>query len=524
MAEPGDEQDEAALAALRPAPWRRLWDHGSTYLLTRSAVLRLLGLVYFVAFVSALRQAPALIGEHGLVPMQRHLALAVARESGSRALAMLRAPTLFLLDSSDAALTIACGAGAALALAVMAGVTNAIVMLALWALQLSLLHAGQIFWGYGWELLLVECGALAALLCPLRGLRPFRSPPPPLVAIWLLRFLLFRVMLGAGLIKWRGDPCWRDLTCLVFHYETQPIPSPGAWLFHQLPAWAHAAGVLFNHVVELVVPPLVFGPRAVRRVAGGLVVLFQLLLVASGNLSFLNWLTIVPALACFDDALLVRLAPRRARERLLALGAREPARAHVWTARAFAAVVALLSVRPMANLFAERQLMNASFDPLRLVNTYGAFGTVTRERLEIVFEGTRDEVPDASARWEAYELPCKPGDPARRPCLVTPYHYRLDWQMWFAAMSTYDQEPWIAALVDKLLAGDRTIAPLLAHDPFPDAPPRWIRAELFRYELTRWGEAGWWRRRRVGEYMRPLSREDPDLRESLRDAGLPRAP
>jgi hypothetical protein len=467
------------------------WDDGSKFVLTRFLVLRLLGVVYFVAFASAYVQAPALIGEHGLLPMAGHI----------------DAPSLFQLSHSDAMLRGVCLARCALALAVVLGVTNAGVMLALWILQLSLCKVGQIFWGYGWEIQLCETGMIAVFLCPLLTWRPFASEPP-VVAIWMMRWLVVRIMLGAGLIKIRGDSCWRDFTCLVFHYETQPNPSPMSWLFHQAPPWVHTIGVLFNHAVELGAPILVFGSRNARRVAGGLFVAFQIVLIVSGNLSFLNWLTIVPALACFDDALFTK-APRVAPP---------PSKPHAIAALVYAFIVGILSLFPLVNMLSARQAMNASFEPLHLVNTYGAFGTVSRVRNEIVLEGSRD-----GENWLEYEFPCKPGDVLRRPCLVTPYHYRLDWQMWFAAMSSYEEEPWIAALVDKILRGDHAIDPLLAKDPFPDAPPTFVRAELYRYELTRFGSgAPWWRRTRIGEYMRPLEKDDPELRSFLRDYGLRR--
>jgi hypothetical protein len=192
-------------------------------------------------------------------------------------------------------------------------------------------------------------------------------------------------------------------------------------------------------------------------------------------------------------------------------------------AGAYALVVAVLSVQPVANLLSSRQRMNASFDPLHLVNTYGAFGRVHRVRDEIVIQGTRDEAPSDDARWEEYELPCKPGDPIRRPCLVTPYHHRLDWQMWFAALSSYDRSPWLAALVDKLVAGDPSVRPLIASDPFErSGPPRFVRLELYRYELTRFGDGpAWWRRHRLGEYMRPVSRDDPAPRRPSPEQARP---
>ena len=314
------------------------------------------------------------------------------------------------------------------------GATNAVVLFALWVLYLSFVHVGQIFYGYGWETQLLETGFLAAFLCPVRSMRPFPRSATPKIVIWLLRWLVFRVMLGAALIKLRNDPCWRDLTCLDHHFETQPNPNPLSWAFHLAPHGVHAAGVLFNHFVELVVPWFVVGPRRLRHAAGALLVGYQGVLIASGNLSFLNYLTIVPALAYFDDTALVRLLPRdrRWRDELLArLAALAPSRSQRRASQGLAAVVGLLSVGPVVNIASCDQAMNRSFDPLDLVNTYGAFGSVDRERHEVILEGTRDPEPDERAHWEEYALPCMPGDPRRRPCLIAPYHYRLDWQMWF---------------------------------------------------------------------------------------------
>lgn len=347
--------------------------------------------------------------------------------------------------------------------------------------------------------------------------------------MWLLRWLVFRIMVGAALIKLRNDPCWRDLSCLDFHFETQPNPNPLAWWAHHAPHGAHVAGVLFNHFVELVVPWFAFGFRRWRHAAGALMVLFQLTLVASGNLSFLNWLTIVPALACFDDTAWLRLVPRRWRPGVIARMAERPTgKLHRWIARGYAVLVAVLSVGPVVNLMSSDQAMNTHFDPLDLVNTYGAFGDVDRKRFEVVLEGTRDEVPDASARWQEYELPCMPGDVRRRPCLVTPYHYRLDWQMWFvgnyaARGETIDQEPWLVHLVWQLLQGDPTPEPLVARDPFLEGgPPRWIRAGIwqYRFSASRVGGA-WWERERVGEYLPPVSLQNAALRKYVARHGWP---
>lgn len=345
------------------------------------------------------------------------------------------------------------------------------------------------------------------------------------MTIFLYRWLIVRIMLGAGLIKWRGDPCWRDLTCLITHYETQPIPSPLSLLFHSFPESMNKAGVGFNHIVELMAPLFAFWPRPARLVAGTLFILFQFTLISSGNLSFLNWLTIVPAIACFDDDAIKKMMPVKLRSWLkskkLKLRKR-PTRAQTITACVFAAFVAFLSIEPIKNLFSDRQRMNGSFDPLGLVNTYGAFGSVDRERFEVILEGTDEAFPNERTKWLEYEFPCKPGNLDRRPCFITPYHYRLDWQLWFAAKSNVDRQPWFLHLVDKLLRGESTPKSLLAHDPFPDKPPRYLRVSLYRYHFTRLGDGNkaWWEREYVREWMRPIAKDDPQLEKMLVAYGL----
>ncbi len=491
----------------------------ASYWLTRFCLLRLLGLVYLVAFLVAARQFVPLAGHDGLLPTDAFLAR-VAAHAGSRAGGFLLLPSLFWLDVSDRTLVATAWTGVALSAVVVAGFANAILLLVLWALYMSFVHVGQDWYGYGWEIQLLETGFLAAFLCPLVDPRPFPRRPPPPAVVWLFRWLVFRIMLGAGLIKLRGDSCWRDLTCLYYHYETQPLPNPLSRTLHFAPHWLARAGVLFNHLAELVAPWFVFWPRIARRVAGTILLLFQLFLIASGNLSFLNWLTIVPIIACFDDGLLARVLPRK----LVAAAARaaaqaEPSRAQAIAVGSLAVVVALLSINPVRNLVSSRQAMNTSFDRLDLVNTYGAFGSVGRLRGEIVFEGTDATAPTDDADWRAYEFPCKPGDPARRPCVCAPYQYRLDWALWFAAMSTPDRYPWTLHLVWKLLHGDATVKPLLARDPFPDAPPRWVRARFYRYAFAPPGSGAWWTRTLAGEWLPPLSVDDARLRRVLRAYG-----
>jgi hypothetical protein len=489
----------------------------TSYWLTRFLILRLLGVVYLVGFLILARQGLPLVGHDGLLPADAYLER-LAEHFGSRGAAALEVPSLFWLGVSDRALVAGAWLGAALAALVVAGFANALLLLVLWALYMSYVHVGQDWYGYGWEIQLLETGFLAAFLCPLLDARPFPRRPPPAPVVWLFRWLIVRIMLGAGLIKLRGDPCWRDLTCLYYHYETQPLPNPLSRWLHFRPHWFQQAGVVFNHLAELVAPWGVVWPRLARLAAGGVMLAFQLTLILSGNLSFLNWLTIVPILACFDDSFLRRVLPRRLVLRAdRAAAAAVPSRAQNVATAALVLVVAGLSIAPIRNLLSPGQRMNTSFDRLELVNTYGAFGSVGRLRPEIVFEGTRAESPDGESEWRAYEFPCKPGDVLRRPCVVAPYQYRLDWQIWFAAMSTAERYPWTLHLVWKLLHNDRGALSLLANDPFPGEPPRWIRARLYRYEFVPAGDpsGAWWKRTLVGEWLPPLSADDQRLRRFL---------
>jgi len=491
----------------------------ASYWLTRFVFFRLLGLIYTVAFLIVVFQWPPLLGSEGLLPAASFLD-AVGSAEGRGLGAFLRLPSVFWLAASDAAFRVGGYVGLGLSLLVLFGLANVPILFVLWILYMSFVHVGQIFYGYGWESLLLETGFLAIFLAPLWNPAPFpkRTPASPVVIV-LLRWLVFRLMLGAGLIKLRGDPCWRDLTCLVYHYETQPNPNPLSWYFHQAPVWFHRLEVLFNHLVELVAPFFVFGPRRARLVAGGSVVLFQALLILSGNLSFLNWLTIAVAVACFDDGLFARLLPTSLRARLdRHVAGAEETKARRIAAYALASVVAFLSLGPLTNMLSPGQVMNTSFEPFDLVNTYGAFGSVGRERYEIVLEGTGDDPADVAARWVEYDFKCKPGSPERAPCWISPYHYRLDWQMWFQDMPGAAVEPWFVHLVARLLQGDRAVRALLAAGPFDDRPPRAVRARYYRYQFTRLGEPtrAWWKRTLVSEYLPALVRDDPRLVDYLR--------
>ncbi|MFE3644372.1 lipase maturation factor family protein [Streptomyces sp. NPDC059169] len=462
------------------------WFTAPDYWLSRLVFQRALAVVYLVGFLGTALQFRALIGTRGMLPVPAYV----------RSVPMRRAPSLFQLHYSDRFFAGCAWTGVVLAGGLVGGAADRLPLwtamlwwAVLWGLYLSIVNVGQTWYAFGWESLLLETGFLAIFLGNERA-------GPPVLVLWLLRWLLFRVEFGAGLIKIRGDACWRRLTCLYFHHETQPMPGPLSWFFHHLPGPLHRMEAGANHITQLLVPVLLFTPQPVASVAAGLIVATQLWLVLSGNFSWLNWLTIALALSAVDFS--SRSGPRPL-----------PA-APLWYEVLVIAVTALvlaLSYRPARNLLSRHQAMNRSFDSLHLVNTYGAFGTVGRVRLEVVVEGTDASVPGPGAIWREYGFHGKPGDVRRMPRQFAPYHLRLDWLMWFAALSPAYARSWFGGFVERLLDNDRDTLRLLRHNPFPDTPPRFVRARLYHYEFTDWPglrtTGAWWQRRYLRDFLPP---------------------
>ena len=463
-----------------------------SYWYSRFLFERALAAMYLVGFAVAVNQFVPLLGERGLLPVSRFTQLVPFRSS----------PSLFFLSPTDTAFRVGAWLGVGLAVLVLTGwpqqrgtAVSAIVWALMWVLYLSFVNVGQTFYGFGWETLLLEAGFLAIFLGG-------RTTIPSMWLIWMNRWLLFRVMFGAGLIKIRGDSCWRDLTCLNFYFETQPIPNPLSWYFHWLPETVHKAGVAINHVVELAVPFAYFAPQPIAGIAGLVTIAFQGVLIVSGNLSWLNWLTLVLCIPTLDDRFLSWLPNSPP-----ALS--EPELVHRGAIYVLAAVVALLSVAPTLNILSATQVMNTSFEPFHLVNTYGAFGTITRTRYEIVIEGTDEANVSPNTAWREYEFKGKPGDPTRHAPQIAPYHLRLDWLMWFEAFSPQPQDEWFIALLQQLLRGDAATLALLKTNPFPDRAPRFLRARYYRYWFTTADErrqtGRWWNRQLVREYVPPIT-------------------
>src|SRR5664279_5103619 len=317
-----------------------------TYWITRFLILRFLGLIYAVAFAVAINQIVPLIGANALLPVETFLDR-VTDSLGSRSAGFMRLPSLFWFGHSDTILLIMAWIGFALSCMVLAGFANAILLAVLWILYMSFVHIGQDWYGFGWEIQLLETGFLAIFLCPLLEMRPFPKRAPPFPVISLFRWLIFRMMIGSGLIKLRGDEIWRNGTALYYHFETQPIPGPLSRWFHFLPRTVLKIGVWFNFLAELVAPWFIFWPRIARHIAGAVIVLFQVSLILSGNLSFLNWLTIIPALACFDDHFLGKILPRRlVTSAQIASADPKPSRSMTATTWIVAVLIAILSIQP----------------------------------------------------------------------------------------------------------------------------------------------------------------------------------
>lgn len=450
--------------------------------------------VYVVAFLCAALQFRGLMGSHGMTPVPRFLSHRPFRST----------PSVFHMFYSDRFFATVCWAGVAISAAMVLGLADAVPLwaamalwLALWTAYLSIVNVGQVWYSFGWESLLLEAGFLTIFLGN-------DETAPPVLVLWLAAWLLFRVEFGAGMIKLRGDRCWRDLTCLYYHHETQPMPGPLSWFFHRMPKPLHRIEVAGNHVAQLIVPFGLFFPQPVATVAAIVIVVTQLWLVASGNFAWLNWVTIILAFSAIDDGFVAT-----------ALGAAPPPEhpdaLPTWFAVAviaYTALVAVLSWRPARNLVSHRQRMNSTFDPFHLVNAYGAFGSVSKVRREVVFEGTVNTHVDGHTEWREYGFRGKPGDVARTPRQWSPYHLRLDWLMWFAALSPSYADPWIGRFCQGLLTNATDIVKLLRDNPFPDEPPTYVRAVLYRYRFTTARELiqehAWWHREPIGEYLAPV--------------------
>ena len=471
------------------------WFNAQDYEFARQVLQRGVAVIFVIAFLSTAAQFRALLGENGLLPVPRLL----------EHRRYLRGPTLFRWRYSDRLLLAVAWTGVVLAASVVLGLPQLgppwlpmLVFLALWLLYMSVVNVGQTFYGFGWEMLLLEAGFTAAFLGS-------DAVPPPTTILLLTAWLVFRLEFGAGLIKIRGDASWRDLTALYYHHETQPMPNPMSRFAHLLPKPVHKLEVLGNHFAQLIVPFFLFAPQPIASAAAAITILTQLWLVFTGNFAWLNWITIVLAFSRISDPVAHWVVP------IIPLDWGSGDTTPIWwlvPVLVVSLLLIVLSYWPIKNLLSRRQLMNASFNRWQLVNAYGAFGSVTKRRYEVIIEGTMDEAPADSANWREYQFTGKPGDVSRMPRQFAPYHLRLDWLMWFLPLGSV-HEQWFYTFLGKLLQADRATLRMLRVDPFGGQQPRWVRVRMFHYRFTTHREKResglWWIRELQRMAIPPIS-------------------
>jgi predicted DCC family thiol-disulfide oxidoreductase YuxK len=494
---------------------RLLWGNDvrpPTYFSARRWFLSGLGLIFLIAFVSLWVQVDGLIGSGGISPIAELLPAARA-QIGDRAYSIL--PTLCWFNSSDAFLHFLCGGGVVLALLLIFRIAPAISLLGLVTFYLSFAAAGDgflnPFLNYQWDALLIETGFFSIFLAPWR-LWPKRADEPPVsrAAVFLLKLLLFKLMFMSGVVKLTcGEDSWWNLTALDYHYWSQPLPTIFGWWADQSPEWFKKFSVAFCLVVEIIVPFFIWGPRRLRLMACGLLIFLQVIIGLTGNYNFFNLLTIALCLLLIDDSVWRRDGATVRYDCL-------PRRSLGEGGSIYAAVVVLVATLPFDawHIYSSFQRypepppqLVQRLETFRVVNGYGLFRVMTKDRKEIVVEGSADGLD-----WKPYEFKWKPGEVNRAPGWCQPHQPRLDWQMWFAALGSVRQNPWFVQTVIALLHGKKEVAALFATNPFPDAPPRFVRASLYRYRFTTVEEhrqtGAWWKREEVGEYLPSVSLED----------------
>ena len=486
-----------------------------TWVLASWLFLRLLGLIYLSAFVSLGTQIKGLIGREGILPAEEFLH--GHRHWGPRR--FFRLPTLCWLSASDVALHCLCWGGAGLAVLLIIGFAPVSVLMLLWVYYLSLMTVGRIFLGYQWDLLLLEAGFLAIFLAPWEFFSRF--PPatsPPIVILWLFWWLLFRLMFSSGVMKlYHGDFFWRKLTALSHHYETQPLPTRPAWMAHQLPRWCHKASAVVMFGIELVAPFLIVAPAPWRHAAAALFLMFMVLIQLTGNYGFFNLLGMALAVLLLDDQIIGPVFLRFC-DLASPLPFHSAPLVARWMAVGLVVPILTLSLQNLASQFWARPNWPGFvarwldlLEPFRLANRYGLFSVMTKTRPEIIIEGSDDGV-----NWREYEFKWKPGDVRRAPRFIAPHQPRLDWQMWFAAQEPATKRSWLDQFLARLEAGSPAVLSLLRRNPFPQGPPRHVRAVLYDYRFTSRPEphttSTWWRRVRLAHPSTQTSQ--PNRREA----------
>jgi len=458
------------------------------FAITQWIFLRALAVIYGIAFLSLAVQIIGLIGEHGILPLQAYLEQVAKTFGGARFYAM---PTVFWWGSNDVSLEVVCWTGFVLSVALFFGRSQKLALILLFVLYLSLSSAGQDFLTFQWDSLLLEAGFLAIFLG--------RAP----IVAWLFRLLVFRINFMSGCIKLLShDPAWRNLTALEYHFHTQPLANFISWYADKLPRTMLRASTLATLIIEIGGPFLIFAPRKIRMFGAWCLIGLQILILATGNYGFFNYLTIALCLFLFDDQALRRFLPEKMRAPRRTRKLRAVPRALLGMFVAAIVVLGFLRIWEMFTGAAPEPLRTIAraTAPFQVVNSYGLFAVMTTMRPEIVVEGSSD-----AENWKAYEFKYKPGALNRRPGWVAPYQPRLDWQMWFAALSNYQQNLWFVGFALRLLQASPPVLELLENNPFPEHPPRYIRATVYEYTLTDWETrrktGAWWKREPLGTYL-----------------------
>ncbi|WP_317987881.1 lipase maturation factor family protein [Hyalangium gracile] len=471
--------------------------------LVRWLFLRLLGGTFLIAFTSLGRQVLGLYGSRGISPMRELMGSERLQDMGPKRFHLI--PSVFWLGTSDEALVRGCRAGQVLSLLLILNVAPRLTTALLWGLYLSYASAGREFLSFQWDVLLLEMGLLGVLTAP-SGLRPGPGrDDASALDVALFRMLLFRLYLGSGLSKLQsGDRTWRELTALRHFYETAPLPNRGGWYAHHLPPRVQKLSTAATLGLETAAPFLVFAPRRLRQLAFALFSMLQASIMATGNYGFFNVQSLVLGVWLLDDEALSRVLP--------VLPA-EPARPRpLWRtvlgSVAAAPVLALGARELLARFELPRrgpevlERLGSWARPLRSVNPYGLFSVMTVRRPEISIEGSED-----GEHWREYGFRYKVSRPEQAPRQVAPHQPRLDWQMWFAALGS--PPSWFLSLLVRLLEGSPDVLALFAENPFPEHPPRYVRAMLYDYRMTdldtRRHTGAWWTREPLGLYVPPVA-------------------
>lgn len=494
--------------------------------------VRAVALTFLVAFVSLWSQVHGLVGEQGILPAGEFMASVDGYfdRVGVGVGRYWTFPTLGWLAAGDGALHLYCLVGIVAAIVVLAGWLSATGLLSCWVMYLSLTLLGQDFLSFQWDILLLETGFLAALICPWTTRLRWPAGAGALGGILLMRWLLFRLMFESGIVKLTsGDLTWRNLTALRFHFETQPLPTWLGWHAHHLPLWLLKSATVIMYGIELVVPFLLFAPRRLRLFAGAALAFLQVVILLTGNYGFFNVLTLVLCLASLDDRAVDRIrnwgAGRLRRVPLLKKRTDRPMlptdvaptrrpRFRRWVVATYAIVVLAVGAAQLEEACGWSSTgegpvnwLRRQVAPLHLVNSYGLFRVMTTRRPELVVEGSMDGV-----EWRAYRFKFKPGDAGRAPGFLPLHMPRLDWQFWFAALSEGNPPGWLNGFCEGLFKGSPAVLGLLEENPFAEAPPRYLRVLALNYRFTtpaeRRNTGDWW----VADarrYYLPIMRWDP---------------